>query len=70
MGFAVLFKMDDSCLAAHAGERREKLANAEEDGEEERKEKGRDGVGSGAGGGGSREKEEGDHGDGAEDDDR
>ncbi|CAM9401439.1 unnamed protein product [Ectocarpus sp. 6 AP-2014] len=35
MGFALLFKLDDSCLAAHAGERREKLTNAEgEEGEE------------------------------------
>ncbi|CAM9478235.1 unnamed protein product [Ectocarpus sp. 8 AP-2014] len=31
MGFALLFKLDDSCLAAHAGERREKLTNGEEE---------------------------------------
>lgn len=31
MGFALLFRLDDSCLAAHAGERREKISGEEED---------------------------------------
>lgn len=31
MGFALLFKLDDSCLAAHAGERREKTSGEEEE---------------------------------------
>lgn len=35
MGFALLFKLDDSCLGAHAGERREKTSGEEE---EEKKE--------------------------------
>lgn len=30
MGFALLFRLDDSCLAAHAGERREKVSGEEE----------------------------------------
>eukprot|EP00752_Nemacystus_decipiens_P013835 g12284.t1 len=65
MGFALLFKLDDSCLAAHAGERREKLANAEDEEEVEEDERQRDvnGVGAmaatrksgGRGGGGGKE---------------
>ena len=35
MGFALLFKLDDASLAAHAGERREKTSG-EEEGEEGR----------------------------------
>lgn len=31
MGFGLLFRLDDSCLAAHAGERREKLSGEEDD---------------------------------------
>lgn len=30
MGFALLFKLDESCLTAHAGERREKTSEEEE----------------------------------------
>lgn len=63
MGFALLFKLDDSCLAAHAGERREKLTNAEEEEEEEKGEGVAGGTRTRGGGGGfSRQGDEGDGG--------